>query len=81
MPPVKGEYAYYSKRILDYSGDLFYCVRPNWVVNTTLCRSENVFIHFTSKKLIPDEFDCVFLGACVNIQNWYLNNLFVYEEI
>ena len=33
LPPKENEYAYYSKKIQNYSGDLFYCVRPRWIAH------------------------------------------------
>jgi len=67
LPPVKGEYAYYSKKIQDYSGDLFYCVRPRWITNIKKHPKRIFYVHFTSKYILPDQYECVYLGTCVNI--------------
>ena len=67
LPPKENEYAYYSKKIQNYSGDLFYCVRPRWIAHIKNFPDKSFFIHFTSKEIIPDEYECVFLGLCNNI--------------
>jgi hypothetical protein len=66
IPPKVGEYAYFSNTINEYSGDLFKCVRPRWIVKIKHQQRE-FFIHFTSKKILEDSYRCVCIGMCIEI--------------
>lgn len=67
LPPKVGEYAYYSKKIQDFSSDLFYCVRPRWICKIKGHRDKEFFVHFSSKYIISDYYDCVFVGKCTKV--------------
>ena len=67
LPPKVGEYAYYSRKIQDFSSDLFYCVRPRWICRIKGHNDKQFFIHFSSKYIISDYYDCVCVGKCTNV--------------
>lgn len=67
MPPIIGEYAYYSKGIQQFSSNFFFCVRPRWLAVIKNYPNKQFYIHFTSKTILPDYCNCVCLGKCVQI--------------
>ena len=67
LPPKVGEYAYYSRKIQDFSSDLFYCVRPRWICKIKGHKDKQFFVHFSSKYIISDYYDCVCVGKCTKV--------------
>ena len=66
MPPKVGEYAYFSNRINKFNDNFFKCVRPRWIVKIRH-QKRDFFIHFTSKNILDDSYDCVCIGICNEI--------------
>lgn len=67
MPPKIGEYAYYSKNIQAFSSKLFFCVRPRWLVKIKNYPNRHFYTHFTSRTILPDYYNCICLGKCIQI--------------
>lgn len=67
IPPKVDEYVYYSKKIQNFSSDMFYCVRPRWICNIRGHKDKQFFVHFSSKDIIADYYDCICIGKCTKI--------------
>ena len=67
LPPKVSKYAYYSRKIQDFSSDLFYCVRPRWICKIKGHKDKQFFVHFSSKYIISDYYDCVCVGKCTKV--------------
>jgi len=67
MPPVLGEYVYYSKKIQNFKSEIFYCVRPRWIVEVKNFKDKIFYVHFSSSEIIPDKYECVCVGICTKI--------------
>jgi hypothetical protein len=66
MPPKLGEYVYFSNRINNFSGNLFKCVRPRWIVKVKH-QKRDFFVHFSSKYILDDIHNCVCIGTCTKV--------------
>jgi hypothetical protein len=64
VPPVVGEYAYYSKNIQNFISDIFYCVRPRWIAKIRKLPQQIFYIHFSSPNILDDKYNCVCVGIC-----------------
>tara|TARA_B100000575_G_C23130494_1_gene655728 strand:- start:1070 stop:1357 length:288 start_codon:yes stop_codon:yes gene_type:complete len=64
IPPIEGEYAYYSKNIQKFVSDLFYCVRPRWIAEIKNFPDRIFYIHFSSPFILEDSYNCVCIGKC-----------------
>ena len=67
IPPKVAEYVYYSRKIQNFSSDMFYCVRPRWICNIRGHKDKQFFVHFSSKDIISDYYDCICIGKCTKI--------------
>ena len=44
IPPKVDEYVYYSRKIQNFSSDMFYCVRPRWICNIRGHKDKQFFV-------------------------------------